>query len=156
MTTPRIHSLVSFAGILTVAFALGGCATGQPRVATNATVTSAEQQPAVIHFENQAHDYVRVYLVGVRNQWLLGRLEAGQRSTLRIPEEALGDDSRAMWLAVVEGGRASGRVAADPRAVSTTPEHVSRIVSDRWTFTSTAATGQLTSLRLGRDAGVQR
>ena len=146
MTTPRIHSLVSLAGILAITVTLGGCASAQPRAATDVSL-SGKEEPATIHFENQAHDYVRVYLVGVRGQWLLGRLEAGQRSTLRIPEEALADDSRAMWLAVVEGGRASGRVAADPRAVNTVPEHVSRIVSDRWTYTSNAAIGQLTSLR---------
>jgi hypothetical protein len=141
VTAPRRGSLVLLTAALTVALTLG-CARGGARAGP---ATSDAGRPA-LHFDNQAHDYVHVYLVGVRGQWLLGRVEPGARATLPIPDEALADIAQSMWLAVLAGSRATGQVAGNPRAVTTTPEPVATIVSQRWTFTPTPATGQLTSL----------
>jgi hypothetical protein len=149
MTTPRTGSVVSLAAALALAITLGGCASAGSRSAPDGPAPSAG--PSVtIRFDNQAHDYVHVYLVGVRRQWLLGRVEQGAVATLPIPDEALAESSRSMWLAVLAGANPTGRVAADPRAVTTIPEPMATILSQRWTFTSTQATGQLTSLPLWR------
>lgn len=149
MTTPRIRSLVSVAAALTLALTLAGCASGGARAAAD-DQASSDAPPLTIHFDNQAHDYVHVYLVGVRGQWLLGRVEPGAVRTLRVPEEALADGTRSVWLAVLVGQPVTGRVAGDPRAVTTVAEPVATIISQRWTFTPTPATGQLTSLPFWR------
>ena len=140
MTAPRRGSLLLLITALTIGVTLG-CARAGARAAP-----TTDLAPSTLHFDNQAHDYVHVYLVGVRGQWLLGRVEPGARTTLPIPDEALADTAQSMWLAVLAGGRATGQIAGNPRAVTTTPEPVATIVSQRWTFTPTPATGQLTSL----------
>jgi hypothetical protein len=103
-----------------------------------------------IRFDNQANDHVHVYLVGVRRQWLLGRVEPGARATLRIPEAALAEDAGSMRLAVLAGERVTLRAAGEPRAAITIAEPVAAILSRRWTFSQTLANGQLTALPLGR------
>jgi hypothetical protein len=150
MTTPRPRSLVSLAAALTIALILGGCASAGSHPTSDGSTPADGPPPVVIHFDNQAHDYVHVYLVGARSQWLLGRVEPGAIRTLRIPDEALEESSRAVWLAVLMGQHPTGRVAGNPSAVTTIPELVSTILSQRWTFTPTPASGQLTSLPLWR------
>ena len=149
MTTPRTRSLVSFAAALTVAILLGGCASASSRHAADEAALSAGP-PVTIHFDNEAHDYVHVYLVGVRRQWLLGRVESGARTTLTIPAEALTDDSRAMWLAVLVAQPVTGRVAGNARAVMTAAEPMAAMVAQRWTFSPSPANGLLTSVLLRR------
>jgi hypothetical protein len=131
MTTPRTRSFVSLAAALTVTLMLGGCASAGSGHTVDGT--GDEPRPTII-FDNQAPDYVRVYLVSVRRQWLLGRVEAGARTTLEIPEAALATETGSMWVTVLPGGQPTGRVSGDPRAVTAVAEPVTRILSQRWTF----------------------
>jgi hypothetical protein len=98
-----------------------------------------------IRFDNAAHDYVQVYLVGEQREWWLGRVEVGARATLRIPDDALAE-AGPMRLAVLEGLSRTLRVAGDGRAATTLSQPISAIVSRRWTFSQSAASEQLTSL----------
>ena len=144
MTTPRTRSIVSLATALTLTLALGGCASAPSRLALN-DPAPVDRAPLAIHFDNGARDYVHVYLVGAKREWLLGRVEPGARTTLRIPEEALAEDLGFMRLAVLTGAHVTLRAASDPRAAITIPQPAPGIASQRWTFSQ----GQLTPLRLG-------
>lgn len=144
MTTPRTRSLVSFAAALTVALATAGCANTTRRLASGGVRTD-ELQPA-IRFDNGARDYVHVYLIGEKRQWLLGRVEVGARATLRIPQDALAEDAGLMRLAVLEGQGMTSRAVGEARVATTIRQPMAAILSQRWTFSQTAADEQITSL----------
>jgi hypothetical protein len=144
MTTPRTRSIVSLATALTLTLALGVCASAPSRLALNDPAL-VDEAPLAIHFDNGARDYVHVYLVGAKREWLLGRVEPGSRTALRIPDEALAEDLGFMRLAVLTGAHVTLRAASDPRATITIPQPAPGIASQRWTFSQ----GQLTPLRLG-------
>ena len=146
MTTPRIRSLVSLAAALTFTFTLGGCASAPSRLAWDEPART-DALPLAIRFDNEARDYVHVYLVGEQREWLLGRVEPGARATLRIPEAALAEDAGPMWLAVLAGERVTLRVAGEARAATSIAQPAAEILSQRWTFSPMTATGQLTALR---------
>jgi hypothetical protein len=97
-------------------------------------------------FDNDAREHVHVYLVSDQRQWYLGRVEAGIRSTLRVPEESLGPDARRLQLAVVAGGPLSPRVTLDHRAEFTIAQPASRLLLQDWRFTQ----NQLVSVPVGR------
>jgi hypothetical protein len=149
MTTPRIPSLVSLAAALTLTLALGGCASAPSRLAWDEP-TPTDGPPLTVRFDNEAHDYVHVYLVGARREWLLGRVEPGARATLRIPDTALTGDEGSMQLAVLVGERMTQRVAGDARAATTIAQPAAAILSQRWTFSPTLASEQLTGRWPGR------
>jgi hypothetical protein len=147
MITPRTRSIVSFVSFtaaLTVVPLLAGCARTLSRAAS-AGLSVSDELPHAIRFDNAAHDYVHVYLVGEKREWLLGRVEIGARATLRIPDDALAD-AGPMRLAVLEGQRRTPRVAGDARAATTLGQPIAAILSQRWTFSQTATNVQLTSL----------
>jgi hypothetical protein len=143
MTTPRTHSLVSLAVALTLT--LGACASAPSRTALDRPV-APEGLPLAIRFNNEAGDYVHVYLVGARRQWLLGRVEAGARSSLRIPEAALAANEGWMRLAVLEGQRVTMHAADDPRAAITSAQPATGVLSRSWTFSARLGNGQLTEI----------
>jgi hypothetical protein len=116
MTTPRIRSLVSLAAALTITLALGGCASAPVGTQLDQP-TPTDASPLVVRFDNEARDYVRVYLVGVQREWLLGRVEPGGRAKLRIPDAALAENAGSMYLAALVGDRTTLQAAGDARAV---------------------------------------
>ena len=148
MTTPRILSLVSLATGLVFAVAAGGCVSTPSRVGMDEPAPT-EAPPPVVRFDNEDRDYVRVYLVGTRQEWLLGRVAPGARATLIIPEAALAENAGPMWLAVLARDRLTLRAADDARATTTIAQPVAAILSQRWTFSHLTAAGELTPLRLG-------
>ncbi len=145
MTTPRIRSLVSIATALIVSSMVAGCASAPQRVAS-----AAIEPPITVRFDNEARDYVHVYLVGARQEWLLGRVAPGARATLRVPEAALAEDAGLLSLAAIAGQRVTQRAAREVGAATTIAQLPAEMFSQRWTFSTLTATGQLTSIRLGR------
>jgi len=145
MTTPRIRSLVSIAAALTVALAPAGCANTPSRLAAGGGARVDELLPT-IRFDNGARDYVHVYLVSEKRQWLLGRVEVGARASLRIPQDALAEDAGPMRLVVLEGQRMTLQAVGDARAATTIRQPMAAILSQRWMFSQTAADEQITSL----------
>jgi hypothetical protein len=151
MTTSRARALVSLATTIATV-ALGACAGAAPRQSLEGWGPS-EGRPLAIRFDNDGRDYVHVYLVDERRQWLLGRVEPGAIATLRIPAAALASHSGPMQLAVIAGGRVTLQAARDPRVRLTIAQPASHILSQQWRF----AQGQLTSLGLPRSrAAVER
>jgi hypothetical protein len=149
MTTPRIRSLVSLAAALTVTLTLAGCASAPSGRAWDGAAPS-EGRPLTVRFDNDARDYVHVYLIGEQREWLLGRVQPGARAMLRIPEEALAANAGPMRLAVLVGERVTLRAAGKPLAAIAMAQPAAEILSQRWAFSQMLATGQLTGLRLGQ------
>ena len=107
-----------------------------------------EATSLAIRFDNEARDYVHVYLVGQRREWLLGRVAPGATTALRIPDGALTDETGFVRLAVVTGGQVTQQAARDPRAMLTMAQLPTTLASQRWRI----AQGQLTGLALGSRA----
>ena len=145
MTTPRIRSLVSVAAALAISTSLSACASAPSHFASEATAT-ADGNPPSIRFTNSGREYVHVYLVGAKREWMLGRVEPGARSTLRIPEEVMTEDAGSMQLAVVVGDRVSLGATRASRMAITIAQPGAALLEQRWTYSQTPATGQLTSL----------
>ena len=150
MTTPRTRRLVSLAAALTISLALGACASAPGGLAREGSAVTSNEPPVMIPFDNGARDYVRVYLVSPRREWLLGRVEPGARTTLRVPDDALADDAGPLRLAVLVGGRITLRAADESRAATTLPLPVTELGRERWSFSQSVATGQLTLIPVGR------
>lgn len=145
MTTPRTRSLVSRLAALTLTLALGGCASASPQFAHDASA-SAEEAPPSIRFDNDARSYVHVYLVGLRREWLLGRVAPGARAALRVPQDALAEDEGPYRLAVLMGERITYRAATDVRTASALPRPAAEILSREWTFVPRMAGNELIAL----------
>lgn len=145
MTTPRIRSVVSLVSALTIAVTLGACASASAHPALDA-LASNDATPLTIRFDNTGREYVHVYLVGAKREWPLGRVEPGARASLRVPDGAMTEDAGAMQLAVVIGDRVNlGAVRASRMAI-TIAQPGAALLEQRWTYSQTPATGQLTSL----------
>ena len=143
MTTPRTPALVSIVVTMTVMLALGAGFRGASRPGQDPPAL-LDRGALAIRFDNDARQYVHVYLIGAKREWLLGRVEPGVVTKLRIPEESLHGNSGFMQLAVVTGGRLSMRAAQDPRAMLTVAQPASAILSNQWKFVQ----GQLMPQRL--------
>ena len=146
MTTIRSRSLVSIAAALTLTLA-AGCAGSSTHSALNDPAVAAAR-PAAIRFQNEARQYVHVYLVSQNQQWLLGRVEPGARATLRIPVEATSNDTWQMQLAVLAGDRVTMQVASKPLAQFTIAQPTGQLLAQKWIFTQ--LNGQATAQLLGR------
>jgi hypothetical protein len=147
MTTPRIRSLVSLSAALIVTLMVAGCASAPHRVAS-----ASAEPPVTVRFDNEARDYVHVYLISARQEWLLARVAPGARMALRIPEPALAEDAGLLSLAVIAGERVTLRAARDVAAATTIGQPLAMMLSQRWTFSTLTSTGQVTSLRLDRSS----
>lgn len=147
MTTPRTRAHVSVTVAMTVILTLGACvrASAHPGLDTPMPL-EVQAVPLSIRFDNDARDYVHVYLIGQERQWFLGRVEAGAVKTLRIPEESLRRSSQTMQLAVIVGDRLTMEAARNPRAKTTIMQPVSALLSQQWTF----AQGEITSRKIPR------
>lgn len=148
MTTPRTRSRVSRAAALTLTLALVGCASAPARLSHDMSAR-AEAAPPAIRFDNDARDYVHVYLVGIRREWLLGRVAPGARVTLPVPQDALAEDEGPMRLAVLMGERVTYRVAVDARTASALPRPAAEILSREWTFAPRMTGAELIALPYG-------
>ena len=148
MTTPRVHALVSLASTIVLTLGLGAGAGAPARAGLNVPAPE-EATSLAVRFDNQARDYVHVYLVGQRREWLLGRVAPGATTALRIPADALTDETGFVRLAVVTGGNVTLQAARDPRAQITMAQLATTLASQRWRI----AQGQLTALAGGGARG---
>jgi hypothetical protein len=75
---------------------------------------------------------------------------AGAHATLRIPEEALADDTGRMRLAVLPAQRVTLRPSSDLRTASALAQPIADVLAQQWTFSQTLAQGRPSGLLLGR------
>lgn len=151
MTTRRTRGIVSLAASLTLTLALGACAGGPARPASSGPALT-EAPSLTIRFDNDGREHVHVYLVGRKQEWLLGRVEAGTSRTLTIPPASYGGSGETVRLAVIAGERPTLQAARNPRAMLTLSQRATDLVSQRWMLTQ----GQLTSLPRWRGRAVMR
>jgi hypothetical protein len=131
---------VSLAVAMTTALIAGACARrpalqGEPPA-----------QALAIRFDNDARDHVHVYLIGMKREWFLGKVEPGAVVRLRVPEEVLTNGDAFVQLGVVTGSRMTVMAARDPRVRLTVAQPSSAILSHQWKFVQ----GQLMPQRLTR------
>ena len=139
MTTSARRAFVSIAVTMTIA--LGACIGASPRPAPNAPIP-IHALPLTIRFDNIGRERVDVYLIGVKREWVLGRVEPGAIASLRIPEEALAKGSMYVRLAVIAGEPLTFEAARNPRARLTIAQPASAILSQQWRFSQ----GELSSV----------
>ena len=140
MTTSRRRAFVSIA-TMAITLALGACISASARPAHNAEI-SIDALPLTIRFDNVGRERVDVYLIGVKREWVLGRVEPGAIASLRIPEEALAKGSMYVRLAVIAGEPLTFEAARNPRARLTIAQPASAILSQQWRFSQ----GELSSV----------
>ena len=141
MTTSARRAFVSIAGTMAITLALGACIGASARPAHNAGI-SIDALPLTIRFDNVGRERVDVYLIGVKREWVLGRVEPGAIASLRIPEEALAKGSMYVRLAVIAGEPLTFEAARNPRARLTIAQPASAILSQQWRFSQ----GELSSV----------
>ena len=159
MRTRRNRSVVSvasevsgirFAVLLVTGLGVVACAGRQHAIVQTERVQSAEntenavngeRRTDVLLFENQATEYVDVYLAwrGGPLQWRLGRVPPGFRAELRVPKTAIDRASGFVELAVIAGSPLPADVWRDPRAVIAIAQPISQVLSQRWTFRQSAS-----------------
>ncbi len=100
----------------------------------NTSAMEAERPAAVLQFDNEATAYVDVYLVADQIQWRLGRVPAGMRAMLNVPETAAGWTTGFVQLAVTPASPVSAEASRDPRAVIAIAEPASEVLSQGWSF----------------------
>jgi hypothetical protein len=123
---------------MTLMLALGGCASAPSHDRPISTKTDL----LTIRFDNSSRQTVDVYLIGVKREWILGRVAPGAVASLRLPDAAFDEGSMMVRLAVLAGERTTFAAARDPRAVLTIAEPASELLAQRWTFSQ----GNLISL----------
>jgi hypothetical protein len=140
---------IRFAVLLVTGLGVSACAGRQHAIVQTERVESAEntenamngeRRTDVLLFENQATEYVDVYLAwrGQR-QWRLGRVAPGFRAELSIPKSAIDGASGFVELAVIAGSPVTADVWRDPRAVIAIAQPISQVLSQRWTFRQPAS-----------------
>ncbi len=141
MLTTGYRAIVSLAVVALLP--LVGCA--RQTSTAMADSESSQATPVTIRFDNDAMVPVRVYLIGNRREWALGRVEPGQETRLRVPEESFAEPAGTIRLAVLADATPSVRAALDPRTAFAVAQPVSTIASLRWRFSAgNAAPPQLT------------
>jgi hypothetical protein len=141
---------IRFAVLLVTGLGVAACAGRQHATAQTERVESAEhtenamngeRRTDVLQFENQATEYVDVYLASRSGQlqWRLGRVPPGFRAELRVPKSAIDGASGFVELAVIAGSPLSADVWRDPRAVTAIAQPISQVLSQRWTFRQPAS-----------------
>src|SRR5262245_42727742 len=102
MTTSHTRTLVSLASVTIALRTLGACVQPSSQLRPDQAPVAVVRHRTV-PFENNAKDYVHVYLVGDQRQWYLGRVEQGARVALLLPDETLAPGAGLMRLVVVVG-----------------------------------------------------
>lgn len=138
MTTLCRRAFVSIAATMTITLTLGACVSSPSRSVLRGPISTE----MTIRFDNLARESVDVYLIGVKREWLLGRVAPGAIASLRLPDEAFAEGAMLVRLAVLAGERMTFAAARNARTVLTVAQPATAILTQRWTFSQ----GNLTSL----------
>jgi hypothetical protein len=143
---------------LAAALVITACAGRQNAVTATTRPASAERlasdmdadRPETeLQFDNEATVYADVYLVAGPIQWKLGRVPAGMRERLTVPESAIDWPTGFMQLVVISGSLMSAEASRDPRAIIANAQPISEVLAQRWTFHQPAGAAlQLQATRL--------
>ena len=126
MTTPSRRAFVSLAA-LTCTLVLGACVRSPSPV-----VSGAATHSVAIRFDNLSREHVHVYLIGLKREWMLGRVEPGAVRSLGIPEQALTGETSLVRLAVIAGQSVTLAAAQHSGAKLTLAQPISSLASQQW------------------------
>jgi len=87
-----------------------------------------------ITFHNQGRDRIQVYLIGDKEDWLLGRLESLETAHLRLPESVSAAADGSVVLAVLPGWSRVLAPRVDRRAVLSMRERGGDLPGEEWSF----------------------
>lgn len=129
----KIRGMIAVAAcVLSAAcFRAGGAASGE--LAPGATIT----------FHNQGRDRIQVYLVGEKEEWLIGRLEPLETARLALPQFGFVTASRAVSVAVVPGWFTNLQARHEPRAAFSIDECTENLPGQEWRFVNGQLEGPL-------------
>ena len=93
-----------------------------------------QPQAGTITFRNSGRDRIQVYLIGERENWLLGRLDPLETARLRLPAGSFAVTAEAVVLAVLPGWSRSLEPRADRRATMSIAERGTELAGEEWLF----------------------
>jgi hypothetical protein len=96
-----------------------------------------QEEPALagtITFHNNGRDRIQVYLIGEKEDWLLGRLEPLETAHLRLPESPYATGEEAVVLAVLPGWARSLAPRGDRRVTLSLKEYTKNLPGEEWIF----------------------
>jgi hypothetical protein len=129
MGIAHLGSMASLAASVLIA----SCASYRRPAMSEATRTET------IIFQNRSPDRIQIYLIGEKQDWLLGRLDPLETARLRLPASAWEESREAVVLAVLPGWTKSLAPRSDRRATLSIAEIASNLPGGHWSF----ANGQL-------------
>lgn len=140
----------SIRGVRTLAacLAIASC------VSPGAKSPGRPEPSATITFHNKGHDRIQVYLVGEKENWLIGRLEPLQTADLAIPQFGFASAPLGVAVVVVPGWSRSQQPRLDPRAAVSSDEVSDNLPGEEWIFVDGRLQGPLRASR--RRLGTRR
>jgi hypothetical protein len=125
MVIARIHTVITrLAGTLLIA----SCASHRvapegPPISNNAII-----------FQNQGHDRIQVYLIGQREERLLGRLEPLETARLQLPQWVFDGAPESVILAVIPGWSKDLRPSHNTAGTFSIKEFKDNLPGEAWSF----------------------
>lgn len=133
MAINKLRSAVTLSAALVIA----SC------VQHNAAPLQNDNTPTVtITFRNQSRDRIQVYLVGEKEDWLLGRLEALETAHLSLPAASIAA-AQSVVIAVIPDWSRSLQPRRDRRAVLSIKERTYNLAGEEWIFVDGQLQGPL-------------
>jgi hypothetical protein len=115
---------------ITILLLIAGC------VHQQGGVSGELKSVGTITFRNQSRDRIQVYLIGEREDWLLGRLESLESAEFRLPESAFRSTAQSIVLAVIPDWSRNLQPRRDPRATLSLKEPLMVLAGEEWIFVS--------------------
>lgn len=105
---------------------------------------------ATITFHNQARDRIQIYLVGEKEDWLIGRLEPLQTAHLALPQFGIASAPLGVALVVIPGWSGNAQPRRDPRAAVSIDQVSDNLPGEEWIFLNGQLQGPLRARAGGR------
>ena len=94
----------------------------------------APTRTETIVFQNRSGDRIQVYLIGDKQDWLLGRLDPMETARLRLPASEWRESREAVVLAVLPGWTKSLAPRSASHATLSIAEIASNLPGGHWSF----------------------
>src|SRR5512138_905300 len=98
---------------------------------------------ATITFHNQGRDRIQIYLVGEKEDWLIGRLEPLQTAHLALPQFGIASAPLGVALVVIPGWSGNAQPRRDPRAAVSIDQVSDNLPGEEWIFLNGQLQGPL-------------
>lgn len=138
--------IANIRGVITVA----ACLLNASCVKLGGSAPGELAPSAAITFHNQGRDRVQVYLVGEKEDWLIGRLEPLETARLPLPQFGFASAPQAVAVVVVPGWSRNLQPRRDPHAAVSIDETSDKLAGEEWIFVNGQLQGPLRAQSGGR------